>query len=50
MKKEKRIPMHITLSTEFSKIFDDFCLEKGINKSRLIEWVLIKYFENDEKS
>jgi hypothetical protein len=47
MKKEKRIPMHITLSMEFSEIFDRFCSEKEINKSRLIEWVLIQYIEKN---
>jgi len=47
MRKEKRVPMHITLSTEFSEIFDKFCLEKEINKSRLIEWVLIQYIEKN---
>ena len=43
MKKEKRIPMHITLSKEISEQFDNFCTEKDVNKSRLIEWVLLQY-------
>ena len=43
MKKEKRIPMHITLSEELNKEFEVFCQEKDINKSRLIEWLLLQH-------
>lgn len=50
MEKEKRIPMHITLSKEISEKFDIFCEEKKINKSRLIELVLVQYTgKRDEK-
>lgn len=46
MKKEKRIPMHLTLSVEMNENFNKFCIEKDINKSRLIEWLLLQYIEN----
>ena len=45
MKKEKRKPMHLTLSVEFSKEFEKFCKEKDINKSKLIEWLLIQHIQ-----
>lgn len=45
MKTEKRIPMHITLSAEFNQEFEKFCKEKDINKSRLIEWLLLQHIE-----
>lgn len=45
MKKEKRKPMHLTLSEEFNKEFEKFCKERDINKSRLIEWLLVQHIQ-----
>ena len=48
MKKEKRVPMHLTLSVDMNEKFNKFCGEKDINKSRLIEWLLLQYIENKD--
>lgn len=48
MKNEKRIPFHLTLSENTKSQFEKFCEEKSINKSRLVEWLLIQYVKNQE--
>ena len=45
MKKEKRKPIHLTLSIEFNTEFEKFCKDKEINKSRLIEWLLVQHIQ-----
>lgn len=47
MKKGKRLSFHITLSEETKELFEKFCEQKAINKSRLVEWILIKHIENN---
>lgn len=43
MKEVKRISFHITLSEETKELFEKFCEQKAINKSRLVEWILMQY-------
>ena len=43
MKTDKRIQFPLTLSGELKKEFDNFCKEKAINKSKLIEWLILQY-------
>ena len=47
MKEIKRISFHITLSEETKELFEKFCEQNTINKSRLVEWILIKHIENN---
>lgn len=50
--KQKRVQFPITLSPETKKVFDDFVSKHPINKSKLVEWVLLEYinkFENNKK-
>jgi len=49
MKTDKRLQFPLTLSSEIKKEFDKFCEEKTINKSQLIEWLILQYLGKNEK-
>jgi hypothetical protein len=50
MKKDKRIQFPLSLSPELRNDFNKFCEEKSINKSQLIEWLILQYLGNNEKN
>lgn len=47
--KTKRIQFPLTISKEGKKIFDDFIQDNKVNKSKLVEWILINYIDNFNK-
>ncbi len=49
MKTDKRVQFPLTLSSELRKEFDNFCEERAINKSQLIEWLILQYIGKNEK-
>jgi len=49
MKKERRLRFPVTLTEETKTAFDTFCVDRQINRSRLIEWILVEYL-NKEKN
>ena len=50
MKQGKRIGFPVTLTEETKTVFDTFCVYRQINRSRLVEWILVQYLhkENNE--
>ena len=44
-KKEKRIKSHFTITESVNEKFEKFTKEKFINKSRLIEGLIIEYLK-----
>ena len=50
METEKRLAFNLTLSEETKQDFEKFCEDKTINKSRLVEWLLIQYLNNEENT
>ena len=50
MKVGKRIGFPVTLAEETKTAFDKFCVDRQINRSRLVEWILVQYLntENNE--
>lgn len=50
MKQGKRIGFPITLTEETKTAFDTFCIERQINRSRLVEWILVEYLSKENNS
>ena len=48
VKKDSRIQFGFTLSKELGENFNKFCEEKNINKSRLLEWMIVQYLDKEE--
>jgi len=49
MKTDKRVQFPLTLSGELKKEFDKFCEENAVNKSQLIEWLILQHIGKNEK-
>ena len=47
--RNKRIQFPLTLSIEAKEKFNEFIKDTKINKSKLIEWILINYISNSEQ-
>ena len=47
-KKEKRIKSHFTITEKVNEEFEEFVKERFINKSRLIEGLIIDYMKKEK--
>ena len=48
IQKRKRIGFPVTLTEDTKTAFDQFCVDRQINRSRLVEWILVEYLNKDK--
>lgn len=47
MEKVKKSQFHVTLAKDTINLLDKFCDDKLINKSKLVDWVLVQYLKKE---